>query len=99
MSEIWTIFLDYCGSGIYPFLFLAALIYLLATEKDRKIRIVLAETSVVITVLFFFPLFKTVMDNADHPNMGAENENQEQPGKADGLMAAMAAVAGDSFTK
>ena len=21
--------------------------------------------------------FKTVMDNADHPNMGAENENQE----------------------
>lgn len=43
--------------------------------------------------------FKTVMDNADHPNMGAENENQEEPGKADGLMAAMAAVAGDSFTK
>lgn len=65
MSEIWTIFLDYCGSGIYPFLFLAALIYLLAMEKDRKIRIVLAETSVVITVLFFFPLFKMVMDKVE----------------------------------
>lgn len=43
--------------------------------------------------------FKTVMDNAEHPNMGAENEPQAEPGKGDGLMAAMAAVAGDSFTK
>lgn len=43
--------------------------------------------------------FKTVMDKADHPNMGAENEQQAEPGKGDGLMAAMAAVAGDAFTK
>jgi len=65
MLDILTIFKQYCGSGFYPFLFLAALIYLLATEKDRKIRIVLLDTSLVIAVLFFFPLFKKVMDILD----------------------------------
>lgn len=45
--------------------FLAALIYLLATEKDSKIRRVLLESSLVITVLFFFPLFKMVMDKVE----------------------------------
>ena len=56
MKEILTIFMDYCGSGIYPFLFLLSLVYLFATEKDRKIRLVLLETSAVILLLFFFPL-------------------------------------------
>lgn len=65
MKEILTIFMDYSGKGIYPFLFLAALIYLLATEKDSKIRRVLLESSLVITVLFFFPLFKMVMDKVE----------------------------------
>lgn len=65
MQEIFQIFIDYCGSGFYPVLFLAALIYLLFTEKDRKIRIVLLETSVVIALLFFLPLFKFVMDVLD----------------------------------
>lgn len=65
MREILTIFMDYCGDGIYPFLFLVALIYLLATEKDKKIRRVLLESSLVITVLFFFPLFKLVMDKVE----------------------------------
>ena len=36
MKEILTIFMDYCGSGIYPFLFLLSLVYLFVTEKDRK---------------------------------------------------------------
>ena len=57
--------MDYCGTGIYPFLFLVALIYLLITEKDRKIRIVLVESSLVILVLFFLPLFHTVMELVD----------------------------------
>lgn len=65
MQEILTIFINYCGTGIYPFLFLLALIYLLVTEKDRKIRIVLVESSLVITVLFFFPLFKMVMEKVE----------------------------------
>ena len=62
MKEILTIFMDYCGSGIYPFLFLLSLVYLFVTEKDRKIRLVLLEASAVILVLFFFPLFKMGMD-------------------------------------
>lgn len=62
MKEILTIFSDYCGTGIYPFLFLVALIYLLIMEKDRKIRIVLVECSLVILILFFLPLFKNVME-------------------------------------
>ena len=65
MREILTIFMDYCGNGIYPFLFLAALVYLLVTEKDKRVRLILAETSVVILVLFFFPLFKMVMDRVE----------------------------------
>ncbi len=65
MREILTIFLDYSGNGIYPFLFLAALIYLLAVEKDRRVRLVLLETSAVTLILFFFPLFKAVMDRVE----------------------------------
>lgn len=65
MKEIFTTFQNYCGSGFYPLLFLAALIYLLVTEKDKKIRIVLVDTSLVITVLFFLPMFKWVMDVLD----------------------------------
>ena len=65
MVEIWKIFNAYCGSGIYPFLFLAALAYLLAIEKDKKVRIVLLESSLVIALLFFFPLFKRLMDRLD----------------------------------
>lgn len=65
MREILTIFMDYCGSGIYPFLFLAALVYLLVTEKDRRVRLILVETSLVTGVLFFFPVFKMVMDRVE----------------------------------
>lgn len=65
MLEILKIFRDYCGSGFYPLLFLVSLVYLLVTEKDKKIRIVLVESSLVITVLFFLPVFKKVMDILD----------------------------------
>lgn len=65
MLEILSVFQKYCGSGFYPLLFLAALVYLLAAEKDQKIRIVLLDTSLVVTVLFFLPLFKKIMDILD----------------------------------
>lgn len=65
MLEILGIFREYCGSGWYPALFLIALVYLLVTEKDRKVRIVLLETSAVIVVLFFLPPFKMLMDFLD----------------------------------
>ena len=38
LKEIVTIFQNYCGSGWYPVLFLAALLYLLVTEKKKQIR-------------------------------------------------------------
>lgn len=62
LKEIVTIFQNYCGSGWYPVLFLAALLYLLVTEKKKQIRVVLVESSLVITVLFFLPFTKTVMN-------------------------------------
>lgn len=65
MLEIWNIFDAYCGSGIYPFLFLAALAYLLATEKEKRVRIVLLEASLVIALLFFCPLFYRLMNALD----------------------------------
>ena len=36
LKEIVTIFQNYCGSGWYPVLFLAALLYLLVTEKKNR---------------------------------------------------------------
>lgn len=65
MKDILRIFMDYSGNGIYPFLFLMALFYLLLTEKEKKIRIVLLESSLVITVLFFCPLFRAVMEKVE----------------------------------
>lgn len=62
MRELITVFREYCGAGIYPLLFLGALIYLLAVEKDKKIRIVLLDASAAILILFFLPFFKAVMD-------------------------------------
>lgn len=62
MQEIISTWNAYCGSGIYPVLFLVSLCYLLVTEKNKKIRIVLLESSAVITVLFFFPLFRKGME-------------------------------------
>lgn len=65
MKDIITTFISYCGDGILPVLFLIAMIYLLITEKDKKVRIVLVESSLIILVLFFFPLFKLVMDKVE----------------------------------
>lgn len=62
MQDILTVFRDYCGSGLYPVLFLTALIYLLVTEKRRGVRIVLAESALVITVLFFLPFTRWTME-------------------------------------
>lgn len=65
MQQILAVFREYCGSGWYPVLFLIALVYLLVTEKDRKVRIVLAEVPLCIVLLFFFPPFKMLMDFLD----------------------------------
>lgn len=65
MQEILQVFKSYCGSGWYPVLFLAGLVYLLAVEKSRRVRIVLLYTSLVIAVLFFLPPFKRIMDILD----------------------------------
>ena len=65
MAEIWTIFRNYCGTGVFPLLFLAALVYLLITEKNKKVRVILVESSLAATVLFFLPLFKMIMDKLD----------------------------------
>ena len=65
MAQIVSVFRQYCGSGIYPLLFLAALIWLLFTEKRRLVRIMLIDVSLVILVLFFLPPFKALMDVLD----------------------------------
>ena len=65
MAELFTIFKNYCGTGIFPLLFLAVVVYLLVTEKEKRIRVILVESSAVITILFFLPIFKMVMDKLD----------------------------------
>lgn len=65
LREIFTIFREYCGNGFYPVLFLVALVYLLVTEKSRKVRLALLYPSLFIAVLFFLPPFKWLMDFLD----------------------------------
>ena len=65
MEQIFTIFRNFCGSGIYPYLFFAALVYLLFTEKNKIIRWGLVDTSIVLTFLFFFPPFYRLMEKLD----------------------------------
>lgn len=65
MAQIFSVFRQYCGSGIYPLLFAAALVWLLFTEKNRLVRAVLLDVSLVILALFFLPPFKALMDVLD----------------------------------
>ena len=65
MAQIVSVFRQYCGSGFYPLIFIAALIWLLVTEKRKIVRIVLVDASLVILILFFLPPFKALMDVLD----------------------------------
>lgn len=65
MGDILSVFRAYCGNSLYPVLFCVALVILLVTEKSRKIRLVLLYPSLFVTVLFFLPPFKWLMDFLD----------------------------------
>ncbi len=64
-EEIWSVWTDYMGSGWHLPLFLAALLYLLVTEKEKRVRVVLLEASVVLLALFVLPPFYRLMDALD----------------------------------
>ena len=51
--ESWVIFKQYCGTGFLPVVFLAALLYLLVTEKERYKRIVLVYVPGLVFISFF----------------------------------------------
>ncbi len=61
MKEIITIFKDYNGIGYYCILFLAALLFLWFTEKDRYVRYILIYAATAIQILFFVPPFKNLI--------------------------------------
>lgn len=56
--ESVVIFKLYMGFRIQIVLYLAAVIYLLVTEKDRGKRVVMLYTPLIILLLFFCPLFR-----------------------------------------
>lgn len=62
MKEIVTIFRITAAAAGIRYFFWLLLLYLLVTEKKKQIRVVLVESSLVITVLFFLPFTKTVMN-------------------------------------
>lgn len=71
MSEMWKIanefFRLYMGTGLIVIFFLAALIYLLFTEKRKPIRIMFVYVPVIVLLVFFNPLVtKLVYDYADN---------------------------------
>ena len=58
--ESWVIFKQYCGTGFLPVVFLAALLYLLVTEKERYKRIVLVYVPGLVFISFFIPITRIV---------------------------------------
>lgn len=50
----------YSGSGLMMTLFLVSLCYLWVTEENKHIKYVLVYTSLLILVIFFFPLFSWI---------------------------------------
>lgn len=57
-KDIW---LAYCGNSIFMYLFLAALIYLFLTERNKGNKTILVYTSFCLLGLFFFPVFSYMM--------------------------------------
>ena len=71
MSEMWKVanefFRLYMGTGLIVIFFLAAVVYLLFTEKRKPIRILFVYMPVAVLVIFFNPLVtKLVYDYADN---------------------------------
>lgn len=70
MSEMWMVsneyFRLYMGTGLIVIFFLAALIYLLLTEKRKPVRIMFVYVPIIVLLLFFNPLVtKLVYEYAD----------------------------------
>lgn len=60
MSEIFSILTGYCGNGVLPLLYAAALVYLLVTEKNKINRLLFLYMPLVFLCLFLLPPFYAV---------------------------------------
>lgn len=61
MGSMWsfvvTQYKGYIGTGMIAGLFLVALIWLFASEKNKNVRIIFIYTPAVVLLLFFCPFF------------------------------------------
>ena len=55
MTAIFQTLTDYKGSGLLLIFYAASLVYVVLTEKDRRIRTILAELPLVLFILFLLP--------------------------------------------
>lgn len=62
-NMIMTLYREYIGSGMIAGLFLAAVIFLFVTEKNKITRIVFLYMPVLVLVLYFFPPFASIVYN------------------------------------
>lgn len=60
-NKVLTLYDGYIGTGMIAGLFLAAVIYLFVTEKNKSIRIVFLYVPVMVLVLYFCPFFATLI--------------------------------------
>ena len=57
LSDLFTIYAQYSGSGIIMVLYFIALIYIGLSEKDRSNRTILLHGSILLVVFIFLPIF------------------------------------------
>lgn len=57
------LFREYMGTGLIMIWFLVCLVYLFVKEEKKQIRILFLYVPVVLLLIFFNPLFGTLMDN------------------------------------
>ena len=60
-SKVLTLYEAYIGTGMIAGLFLAALIYLFVTEKNKNTRIFLVYVPVLVLLFYFCPLFEKMI--------------------------------------
>lgn len=58
--ESVVIFKNFAGNSLLILLFFAAFVFLLITEKDKRLRAVLVYLPATVLVLFFFPIFRKI---------------------------------------